>query len=258
MTENSAEHLEIVKTALKGFCLTEVESTVYTTVLNLGSRSAGGISKYTGINRSYTYDVLASLEKKGLIQEIDKNGVKHYSCTDLETLLEALENREREAVSQKECLKKSLPDLNKLRFGKNASASSLALLDARQIENIYDEMLRAPGSEILSFVGRFSKPNQQSKKDNAIRRFSKRRMEQGIWYRTIVSDVGQRGPRSAGDLSEIRVLNSLEMPSELLVFGQNVSIIDQNDSSAVVLKSATLAESLRTIHQALWRLLPAA
>ena len=256
MKENAAQHMDIVRTALQGFSLSDVEVTVYTTILKLGSRSAGGLSKFTGINRTYTYDVLASLERKELIQESEKNGIKHYSCTDLERLLETLENREREATSQKELLKSSIPDLSKLLNTRSTEISSVGVLDANGVESVYEEMLCAPGREIFSFVGRRPKANTIPSENSAISRFSKRREQLGIWYRSIVNDLRRAGPRSFGELSELRVLDSLEMPSELIVFGEVVSLISENDKKALVLKNPALAKSLQTIHQALWQLLP--
>src|SRR5262249_53001342 len=121
--------------------LSEIEGVVYAAVLNLGPRPAGIIAKHTGLNRSYTYDVLASLSKKGLLREAEKKGVKHFSCTTPEELLVALEAREREVASQKESLKNSLPELNRLRLKTAPSPSTEPARDFDQLAEFFEDMV---------------------------------------------------------------------------------------------------------------------
>lgn len=73
--------------------LTEVEGRVYEKLLEIGSGSAGIISKKTGIHRRTVYDALGRLISKALVSEIKVNEVNEYVPANPKRLLEILDER---------------------------------------------------------------------------------------------------------------------------------------------------------------------
>ena len=65
-----------IQDKLKFVGLTDNEALVYSTLLEIGARPAGTISRKTGLHRRVVYDITDRLIKKGLIGYIVENGKK--------------------------------------------------------------------------------------------------------------------------------------------------------------------------------------
>lgn len=263
-------NIAVVRSALQGFHLSEMEGVVYAAVLNLGPRPAGIIAKHTGLNRSYTYDVLASLSKKGLLRETEKKGVKHFNCTTPEELLVTLEAREREVASQKESLKNSLPELNRLRLKPAPSPSNEPARDFDQLAELFDDMVTedllfgAPGP-MIGLLSDEMMANAADAHDTQLQ-FARWRETHGVRYQIIAANENLAMMLPRNTLTEVRILSNLQMPSGhipseqmppgMIVFRDRVALIGaEQERRSVVLDSAQLAESLRAMHAALWSLL---
>lgn len=94
--------------------LTEKESLIYITLLELGPQVASVVAKKTRIARSSTFSHLDHLIKKGFAKREIKTNVQYFcaiSPNDLKDLLKRSQNR---AESQVRALEGLLPDLNSL------------------------------------------------------------------------------------------------------------------------------------------------
>ena len=104
-----------IVTALRAFGLNDVEIAVYTSALQLGSRPASVIAQKAGLKRAHTYNVLATLAEKGIIQEFVKNSVRHFTASAPAALLSTMEEREKQLEKQKSLLSSIIPELERLR-----------------------------------------------------------------------------------------------------------------------------------------------
>ncbi|MCB0360843.1 MAG: hypothetical protein KDD44_14440, partial [Bdellovibrionales bacterium] len=105
---------EVVE-ALSAFGLSESEIAVYQATLQLGTRPASVIAQKAGLKRGHTYNVLGQLAQKGIVQELVKNSVRHFTCSPPERLIGLLEHRESEISRQKDLLRQAIPKLEALR-----------------------------------------------------------------------------------------------------------------------------------------------
>lgn len=94
--------------------LTEGEAKVYLALLEQGSSTVGPIVKKSGVAYSNVYTVLDRLIKKGLTSIIVKSKTKYFQPASPSNLYQYLEGRELEISSQKQALKKVLPELERL------------------------------------------------------------------------------------------------------------------------------------------------
>ncbi|MEK6885424.1 MAG: helix-turn-helix domain-containing protein [Nanoarchaeota archaeon] len=106
--------------------LTKNESKAYLSILEKGKLGAGEISKFSGVSYSRIYDVLASLEQKGLIKLIPEKA-KKFVPSNPEQLLEFVAKKEEGLKKFKDEIKrlKSLYDIKEknpviLGYGKKA------------------------------------------------------------------------------------------------------------------------------------------
>ena len=97
--------------ALKLFGLNDKEVAVYLANLQLGSSLANEIAKNAELNRSSTYGILYSLERKGFVNYTLESGKRHYHAIDPTKLLGLLKERElfiKDALTELQDIKESV------------------------------------------------------------------------------------------------------------------------------------------------------
>src|SRR4030042_3282975 len=75
--------------------LTQRESKVYLALLELGSTTTGPIIKRSEVPNSKIYEILESLQNKGLVSWITKGKTKYFQATSPKHLLSLLKDKER-------------------------------------------------------------------------------------------------------------------------------------------------------------------
>lgn len=90
--------------SLQNYGLSEKESIVYITLLELGSSIASSLSRRAGINRSTTYSILEDLKRRWIITEVIRNEIKYYSAISPDILFKKWEEKY-------EKIRSELPDL---------------------------------------------------------------------------------------------------------------------------------------------------
>lgn len=88
-----------------GFSKGEIE--IYLALLRLGKSNVTGLTKETGIHRTYIYDIIEKLRERGLISQIIEQNKKYFQAVSPERIKDYL----LEGVSDFEQL---LPELNKI------------------------------------------------------------------------------------------------------------------------------------------------
>jgi len=91
--------------------LTKSEISVYLALLKLGQTTAGPIVDEAKVTRSKIYDILERLKNKGLVSYITKESTKYFSAADPKSILQYLEEKEKEIQDDKESVKAILPEL---------------------------------------------------------------------------------------------------------------------------------------------------
>lgn len=102
---------EIMKCSLEQLGLSSAEISMYQAALTLGPRPASVIAKSVGLQRTRAYDVLQSLENRGLVERVEKNRVRYFSPKSPERVLSLLDERRSLMAEQMRDFKSALPDL---------------------------------------------------------------------------------------------------------------------------------------------------
>jgi sugar-specific transcriptional regulator TrmB len=132
--------------------LTEGEAKVYLALSKLGSSTVGPIVKESKVAYSNIYDILNRLIDKGIASFIIKNKTKHFQAASPINLVKYLENKENEILKQKEALKKSLPNLEKLQEGKENQEAEV-FMGTKGLRAAYEKLIKnsTNKNEILYF-----------------------------------------------------------------------------------------------------------
>ena len=85
---------------LSNYGFYDKEAKVYLTMLELGSSIASTIARRTEINRGTTYSILEDLKRRGIVNDITKDGVRYYSAISPEILFKQQEEKYENIKSQ--------------------------------------------------------------------------------------------------------------------------------------------------------------
>lgn len=96
---------------LKKIGLTDSETQVYLDLIKHGESLASDTSLRIKISRTYIYDAIQNLIRKGLVTYVIKNGRRYFKALEVEKLLDYLDERAAELQKQKEGIKELISEL---------------------------------------------------------------------------------------------------------------------------------------------------
>ncbi len=103
-----------IRALLHRIGLDEREADVYLAALMLRSARASEIAKAAKQSRSHTYLMLRSLERRGLVSEVERGKVLSFVAAEPDRLLTYLKDRQRELQSLEKLTEGALPQLKSL------------------------------------------------------------------------------------------------------------------------------------------------
>ena len=248
--------------SLLGFGLLESEVKVYVALLALGPQPASVIAKKSGLKRGHTYNVLADLLQKGLVQEYTKGSVKYFTCLPPAVLITMLEQRQGEMEQKKKKLMEVLPDLEHIRNPSILQPKVRFFSGIEGIKQIYEDTLRYANQDLFA-IGDFDHyfPREHSKELNDwMWEYCKRRAAKGIAYRGIVNkskttDLAFK--RRKGERRIFKMLQGIDLTVEINIYSDKVAVISSShDMVGLIIEDKPTADTLRNFHQALWKILP--
>lgn len=120
--------------------LSEKETKVYLALLQLEHSTVQWIAKKSGINRTTVYDILETLQQKGLARFYVKKGGKYFVAADPEKLVEMEEQKMQKQQSLLENLKKGLPELLSIYNSKKIKPKIQFFDSSEHLEEMYMNM----------------------------------------------------------------------------------------------------------------------
>lgn len=250
-----------IASALGFLGLSDVEIQVYRTLLELGTRPAGMVALKAGLKRGHTYNVLAQLMTKGIVQEFIKNNVRHFTCSPPESLLSLLQNQEDELRSQKERLRRVVPLLENLRNPIAARPKVRFFQGVDGVKEIFEDMLRGPNDRILGvcdIASSWRPPGSEHSGWSSS--FAQRRIERGIWFYGILNSSPESDVVAKEAEENFRVLKRIDnvrLPVELNIYGSKVALVStRGETVGLLIEHPPVAEMLRNLFTAIWQYLP--
>ena len=226
--------------------LSQNESKVYFALVKLGIAPVSEIAKVSQVNRVNIYDVLKSLEEKGLIASIVKSQKRFYEAASPENVNKLLEEKENKILQSKKQVE-GLLDIFQSSKNKQDIASFKSLAG---IKTVLNKILEEKPSEILNFgsTGGLFKRSEinfdiwESKRENL-----KIQMKV-ITSKIFESELPKRKYQKIKFIE--KEFNSI---TSTLVFGDNVAILVWTEIPlAVLISSKEAAESYRNYFYSLW------
>lgn len=235
---------------LHDFGLEEREAKVYLTCLRLGQVTPNVISRESGIQRTYVYNILNDLFEKGFISEVEIRGKKTYSALSIEQFkaVQTDKMRRLEAlIPELKVFERAVGDRPKVRFYEGKEGIFIA----------QQETLTMPrGSEILAYA---TGEGLYEYDPEFAMRYINQRVKKGIIARSLAADTPGTRKYTDKDTEHLRITrlvpqDQFPFTNEINIWGNKVSIMSmQGQFLAVVIESESIARTQRSIFELAWR-----
>ena len=226
--------------------LSKNESKTYLALIRLGSASVSDIAKKTNVHRVNIYDVLESLQKKGLVASVIKANKKIFTPSNPEELKKIIKEKERELKETE----KGLSELSNIYKEGTIKKNVQVFKGKLGIKTVLKEILDSK-TEIINFGSSMKFPNFYPEYFDV---WESKRIKKGIKMR-IVTSKSIKGKVPAKRLQKIKFLKmEFENKTSTFVYDEKVaSFIWVEEPIAILIQNTELAESHRNYFNFLWR-----
>ncbi|MEI7718483.1 MAG: helix-turn-helix domain-containing protein [archaeon] len=231
---------------LKSLGLTDNEALIYSTLLEIGPKPAGTISRRTKLHRRVIYDTTERLIGKGLLGYIIENGKKIFSASNPNKFLEIEKERENKI---EEILPEMLDLFNSTK--EKHGGDTLFFKGKEGLKSVFEDQL-ADKKEIL-IIGASEMAYESL--EFYFHWFDKRRVKEKIKTKIIFNkDVESKHPKIP--LAEVRYLpEKYSSPLAINIYGEKIAIILWSKISpfAIVIKQKEIADGYRKHFDMIWK-----
>ncbi len=241
---------------LKKAELNQQEIKVYLAGLESGPVLASKLAKKTGFSRTNTYNILKSLEQKGLVNKEGIGYSIHFTMEPPSRLKEQFERKKEEASVLEKELENILPTI-KIASSPMETAPKIRVFEGEKaIENIIEETVEEPCDEILSLAG--GKDFEKILDEAFLKRYVAKRIHMKIRNRTLAKKRGLKEfPRSKDkeELRQTRFLPSdLDIKTTMLIWNNKVGIISsQEEDFGFIVGSQEFSHFFKIFFETFWK-----
>lgn len=143
----------MIEQVLQQIGLTQNEIKVYLALLELGESKTGQILEKSELNSGKIYEILNSLQKKGLVSSVIKDKVHYFSPADPKRVIDYLEEKKQEINKQEKDYKNILPELLSRISAKSPETKIEIFTGMKGFKTAYAKELDFSKSETLYIMG---------------------------------------------------------------------------------------------------------
>ncbi|MFW6283664.1 MAG: TrmB family transcriptional regulator [Minisyncoccales bacterium] len=237
---------------LQSIGLTKLESKVYVSLLDEGELKVSKLLAVAKLNSGRIYDILDSLQQKGFISVVVKDGIKYVSPSPPEILRKFMDEKEQRIKNQRDEVEKILPLLSEKYFSSAKEGSIEIFTGRRGLEASYkilfaesekDKNLLITGSStqlnsfnwIAPFFNEFIYPQRRKLKIKKI-------LDNSLKKEDLVKDGSQIKYLDFSSITSFEVLGNVV-----------VLQIISHELICIVMRSELIADDFRKQFEVLWK-----
>lgn len=249
--------MKLIET-LKKIGFSDKEAQVYLQLIHLGPQSASVLSRHTKINRTTIYDILESLQERGIAQSIKKSGSTLFSALHPSELIRFLEREKTEMIRkierQQETVEKALPELISLEGNKTSKPKVTFYEGEKGVREAYEDTLNSE-NEILAYAN--VEEMHKGLPHFFPEYYHRRAIEKEIHIKAIMPNNEASLERAQHDKEENResiLIPKEEYPftPEINIYNNKVLITSWREEMAIMIESKEIADFHRKMHKLCW------
>lgn len=242
---------------LKFFGLSDKEARVYTALLENGSQSVRQLAEITTINRGTAYDILKSLQDKGLVSYYHQESRQKFVAEDPDKLRNYIKQQEEEFKKRKELAADAIPELKSLQNKGGSGPTSKLYENKTGVKKILEDVLGSLSGleekEREYYI--YSATNASKDINSAYPDFTRDRIKKNIYVKAISL---ASGGRSHG-LDERRWLGTNDDSATfIIIYGGKCAFISRDNYGkpiGVIIENEMIYQTQKNIFLKLWELL---
>lgn len=227
--------------------LSQKEASLYVAGIELGEATIQRLAKNADIKRPTAYDIMDSLEKKGLFSSSIKGKKRYFIAEDPENVLGLLKTRERAFV-------RALPEL-KVLFNTGGAKPRIRFYEGVEgLKAIYWDTLESKGTILV--YGSIDDMWGAMPKE-FIREYVEERAKRKINIRGLVPNTPDAQEYVRRDKEELRHLilipkERFTFSNEINIYNDKVAIFSFPERIGIIIESKKITETQRAIFELAW------
>src|SRR3989338_6957290 len=227
--------------------LSEKEAQVYLAGIELGEASIQRLAEQADLKRPTVYDIVASLEKKGVFSMVTKKKKRYFLAEDPENVLALLKARQHAFLE-------ALPEL-KLLFQTGGKKPRVRFYEGVEgLKAMYWDTLESKG--VVLAYGAITEM-WEAVSQEFINDYVRERVKRKIFMRGIVPATHDSQEYARRDKQEMRHLLLVSaakfvFQNEINIYNDKVAIFSFPEKIGVIIESQKIAETQRAIFELAW------
>ncbi|MFH1218722.1 MAG: helix-turn-helix domain-containing protein [Candidatus Peregrinibacteria bacterium] len=253
-----------MKESLCQIGFTENEATVYMELLKLGPQAVSTIANKVGLNRTTTYSVLKSLEKRGVVSHYNNSSIKYFVADDPNSIVGYLDRKCRTYDYYRGQLLSAIPKFRSLDKNIAFKRPIVTYYDGVEgVKHVMHDALDAKG-EVFAYIA-FPKWFKLGLKDFLLEYRDIRIFTKKVPLSVIAPDTKEvraffdENYAKNNDMTKILYVSNEDhgkcFENEMLIYDDKVVIIGLNkgDEYGVVVQNKQIATMNRMIFGVAWQ-----
>lgn len=224
--------------------LQEKEAKVYQALLALGSSTVLPIAKKANLQRTYVYDILDLLEKKGLVSHFEKNGRRRYMAEDpsvIDTLLKKRVSEFSEILPELKALFNATPTKPRVKFYEGKE----------EVRAIYEGLTQVAAYDCI-----YSHPHVVATWGSYSTELGRRIAAKNIRVRELLAatELPPYHVHYQAGKQEVRLLpKDVTISIDFILYDQKLALISYDkEIHTVVIESPGIVNSFRALFDYMW------
>lgn len=241
---------------LKNIGLTPSEAKVYETLLESGKSSASEILTKANLNSGRIYEILTSLEHKGLVSLIKEEKTKFFQASPPERVLDYLNQKMENISEQKEDFEKLLPELKKT-YSQNKQETNIEIfIGVKGQKTAYDILLSEANKDKELIIVGIAEKSKYPKEVIDLLKFHvyKRRKELKLKVKKIADPKGRNEKTYQEDNSEIRYLPYTSTTALEVLGDTTMILLYTNPIITILIQDKNVAADYKKQLEFLWKI----
>lgn len=240
---------------LKKLGLNDKEIKVYLTLLEYGAISVRTLAELADFNRGSAYDILKSLQEKGLVSYFHQDTKQKFVAEDPATLIKYVENKEKELNKVKENFEDLIPELKALQDKGGNLPTTKFYEGIKGVREILEDVLLTMSEQEHKEYFVYSATMASEDLNEAYPDFTKDRIQKGIKVKAISLALGG----NIHGLDERKWLGTeQESATFILIYANKCAYISRDAKEnpvGVIIENKMICETQKIIFLKLWELL---
>lgn len=240
-----------IKSTLEEAGLAGNEVKVYLALLELGSATAGDITKKSGVNRTNVYDALERLIEKGLVSYVIQANTKYFEAANPKRIIKYLDEKNKELERKKKQVQTILPELELKRKLSKEPQEATIYKGKKGLKSVAEDILITK-KELLVFgaEGKFVDIFK-----HYAAQWHMRRDKLNIPLKIIFNEkLRKKKSKAEFPMAKLRFNDHIyETPATTWIYGNKVAIVVWSEQPITTLiRSKEVAQSYRQFFKILW------